>query len=70
MPRVSIVTTKYFRNATALLFLLAVITNVSCSSKELAPDFTLPDSSGEQINLTSELESHRGVVVVFYRGFF
>jgi peroxiredoxin len=50
--------------------LLAVIFSVSCSSKELAPEFTLPDASGKQIDLTSELERHRGVVIVFYRGFF
>ena len=70
MPRLSIVTTTYLRTATALLILLAVVATTACSSKELAPDFTLPDASGKQINLTSELQNHRGVVIVFYRGFF
>ena len=70
MHNLSIPTVKYLQTGAVLLILVTVIFSVSCSSKDLAPDFTLPDASGQQITLTSELENHRGVVIVFYRGFF
>ena len=35
-----------------------------------APDFTLPSASGGSVTLTGLLEDSRGVVLVFYRGFF
>jgi cytochrome oxidase Cu insertion factor (SCO1/SenC/PrrC family) len=35
---------------------------------DVAPDFTLPDSKGNQIHLTEELKSNRVVVLVFYQG--
>ena len=70
MHRLSIVLTQHRRKVITLLVIFGILMSLSCSSKELAPDFTLPDSSGQQVTLTSELESHRGVVIVFYRGFF
>jgi peroxiredoxin len=33
-----------------------------------APDFTLPDSSGNMVNLADELDSNEHVVLVFYFG--
>ena len=35
-----------------------------------APDFTLPSASGGSVTLTGLLEDSKGVVLVFYRGFF
>ena len=35
-----------------------------------APDFTLPSTSGGSVTLTGLLEDSKGVVLVFYRGFF
>ncbi len=33
---------------------------------ELAPDFTLPDSSGNMVNLADELQNYGSVVLLFY----
>ena len=35
-----------------------------------APDFTLPSASGDTVTLSDLLEDSKGVVLVFYRGFF
>ena len=35
-----------------------------------APDFTLPSASGSSVKLSDLLEDSKGVVMVFYRGFF
>ena len=35
-----------------------------------APDFTLPSASGADVTLSDLLEDSKGVVLVFYRGFF
>jgi len=36
----------------------------------LAPDFTLPSASGENVRLYDLLSQNQTVVIVFYRGFF
>ena len=53
------------------LFLFYTI-SIGCSgsSNEIVPDFVLPDVEGSQISLSSLLDDHKHVVIVFYRGHF
>ena len=44
--------------------------NESGAGRLPAPDFTLPSASGGSVTLTGLLEDSKGVVLVFYRGFF
>ena len=39
-------------------------------TRSMAPNFSAPSASGEQVSLSSLLEEYRTVVLVFYRGFF
>ena len=48
-------------------------TSTSDGSKKVrlpAPDFTLPSASGASVTLSDLLVDSKGVVLVFYRGFF
>ena len=39
-------------------------------SSSFAPDFTLPDATGQPVSLETLLKENPRVVIVFYRGFF
>ena len=55
---------------TSFCTLYVVSIGCSGSSNEIAPDFVLPDIEGSQISLSSLLDEHGQVVIVFYRGHF
>jgi peroxiredoxin len=62
---------KYTRFAlSALLILFVLVTacsgNAAPAAPEIAPDFTLPDSNGNMVNLAAELQENEQVVLVFY----
>jgi cytochrome oxidase Cu insertion factor (SCO1/SenC/PrrC family) len=36
---------------------------------DIAPDFTLPDGSGNMVHLADELQDHRMVILVYYHAY-
>ncbi len=49
--------------------LLAACSGNDAPAAEMAPDFTLPDSNGNMVNLADELQENEQVVLVFYFGY-
>ena len=40
------------------------------SERSMAPNFSLPSAGGNDVSLSSLLDDHKAVVLVFYRGYF
>jgi hypothetical protein len=61
------------RQFIALILTVLTLALVACSSPpppEVAPEFSLPDSNGQQVALNELLQDNEVLVLVFYRGFF
>lgn len=61
---------KGFLGGLAVFIAVAALSCAPSGPLETAPDFTLSAAGGDPVTLSEEIETHRAVVLVFYRGFF
>ncbi len=59
---------KYLLIIPVLVFSLQVLAQAGLKSGSVAPEFYAKDNSGKTIGLRSLLQSHKAVVLFFYRG--
>jgi peroxiredoxin len=59
---------KYLLIATGILFCLQLMAQTGLRNGATAPEFTAKDNAGKMLDLKTLLQSHKAVVLFFYRG--
>ncbi len=52
-----------------LVAVIFLVIGLTPKAGDVAPDFTLADTTGRVLTLSQEAQDHRSVVLVFYRGY-